>query len=444
MSSTPFARKRGILRLRLRPRPRPRPIAISISIGAALVVLPGPDVDAVTVRVPADAPTIQAGIDSTVAIPDEEGVLDTVLVAAGVYTGDGNRNLDFSRLTSPVPNDIVLRSEGGAAVTILDLGAGPDDNARGFLFRSSESRDAILEGFTIRNGWMGGAPIAGSHGRVGASGPGEGRRAAQVTAGVTARVATRAPTSERHELSGAGILVRFFTSPTIRDCVIESNYSEYSGGGVETEFGAEPRFERCVIRSNESAFVGGGGSFETGWDARPELVDCVITGNRAAVSGGGISTELSIDVIGTVVAGNVAPEGGGIRVTEAASPTLTRSILWRNGSGADGNLRVDAGAILTLACSAVDTTAMTVLGTLDLGDSIVTDPIFCDPVPFDAAPTSDGDYRLAINSPCLPAGSPCGSRIGPLDAGCGPGTPVRTITWGRLREWFGDRSGVSR
>lgn len=395
-----------------------RMLAGAVMLAAAATLSLAASAGAITIRVPDDAPTIQAAIDSTVAVPDAEGVLDTVLVAPGTYTGAGNRDLDFSRLTSPLPNDIVVIGEGGAAVTIVDVGAGPEDNARGFLFRSNESREAVLQGFTIRNGWMGGAPVAGPRGT-----------------GALAR---------RHELSGAGILVRFFTSPTIRDCVIEACYSEYSGGGVETEFGAEPRFERCVIRGNESAFVGGGGSFEIGWEARPELVDCQFTGNRARVAGGGISTELSLDVTGCLVAGNLAPEGGGVRVTGVCAPAFTRSIVWGNCSDGDGNLRIDPDASMSFECSAVDTTAMTVLGTLELLDAVNIDPIFCDPVACGVAPTVDGDYRLAVNSPCLPGASPCGDRIGPLDAGCGPGTPVRSVTWGRLRQWFDARSSASR
>lgn len=401
----------------LRATGTPTAVVAGVGLVLAVILLATPGVHAVTIRVPGDAPTIQAALDSTAAIPDVEGFLDTVLVAPGVYTGPGNRNLDFSLRTSPFPNDIVVRSEGGAAVTILDVAAGPDDNARGFTFRSGESRDAILEGFTIRNGWMGGSP----DGRGSDPGP-----------------------DRRHELSGAGIVVRFFTSPTIRDCVIESCFSEYSGGGVETEFGAEPLFERCVIRGNESAYVGGGGSFEMGWEARPELRHSVITGNLARVSGGGIYSQLAIELEGCLVAGNRSPVGGGITFTELNAPVATRTILWGNCSDGDGNLFVGAATTVTLACSAVDTTAMTVEGSLVLEDAVVIDPIFCDPSGCGAAPTVDGDYRLAVNSPCLDLGGTCEGTIGPHDVGCGVGTPVRALSWGRLRQWFGARSDASR
>jgi hypothetical protein len=62
---------------------------------------------AATIHVPADQPTIQAGIDAAV-----NG--DTVLVADGTYTGVGNRDIDFKGKA------ITVKSENGPENCIID------------------------------------------------------------------------------------------------------------------------------------------------------------------------------------------------------------------------------------------------------------------------------------------------------------------------------------
>ena len=62
---------------------------------------------AAVIRVPAEHPTIQAGINASI-----NG--DTVLVADGVYKGIGNVNIDFKG------KQITLKSQNGPVVTIID------------------------------------------------------------------------------------------------------------------------------------------------------------------------------------------------------------------------------------------------------------------------------------------------------------------------------------
>src|SRR6185295_4670181 len=87
--------------------------------------------DAATIRVPADAATIQQAIDASAAG-------DTVLVSPGTYV----ENINYRGKT------IRLVSEQGPAVTIID------GNRAGSVvtFASGENRNAVLEGFTVRNG----------------------------------------------------------------------------------------------------------------------------------------------------------------------------------------------------------------------------------------------------------------------------------------------------
>lgn len=92
-----------------------------------------------TWHVPGECPTIQAGIDSA-------ATGDIVLVADGTYTGDGNRDLDFGGKA------IVVMSENGPELTIIDCEGSPGDYHRGFYFHSGEGPASVLRGFTIKNG----------------------------------------------------------------------------------------------------------------------------------------------------------------------------------------------------------------------------------------------------------------------------------------------------
>lgn len=122
-----------------------------------------------TIRVPGDAPTIQAAIDQA-----SDG--DTVLVAPGVYL----ETIDL------LGKQITLRGEQGAAQTIIDgHGSGPV-----VRISTGPGTQPVIEGFTI----TGGRP-------------------------------------QQIGLSGAGIL-SLAMSPVIRDCIIEDNVADGIGGGV--------------------------------------------------------------------------------------------------------------------------------------------------------------------------------------------------------------------
>ena len=79
---------------------------------------------------------------------------DTVIVADGVYTGPGNRDITFPGKA------ITVRSANGAATCIIDCQGTQEDPHRGFHFADGETGDSVLDVVTIRNGSTPPAAIA--------------------------------------------------------------------------------------------------------------------------------------------------------------------------------------------------------------------------------------------------------------------------------------------
>ena len=151
---------------------------------------------AATIHVPEDYVTIQAGIDAAV-------FGDTVLVASGTYTGDGNMDLDFHGKA------ITLTSENGPELTVVDC----EYNGRGFYFTNGEGADSILEGLTIRNGY--------------ASGFGGG-----IYCDDSSPAIANCTVTDNKAGHGGGIGCADNSSPTIVNCTITGN-GDSGGGGIE-------------------------------------------------------------------------------------------------------------------------------------------------------------------------------------------------------------------
>ena len=160
-----------------------------------------------TINIPADFPNIQIGIDAS-----SDG--DTIIVADGVYSGNGNRDITFGG------RQIVLKSANGPANTVVDCQGDQWNPRKGFLFLN-EGRATVLDGFTIINGSTGPYCL---------------------------------------EYSGGGVYCE--SSPTIRNCVIRDNTNRensclYSGGGGMFCFLGSPLVVNCVFENNLSDDFGG-------------------------------------------------------------------------------------------------------------------------------------------------------------------------------------------
>ena len=121
--------------LRKSPSPQRRVLwrYATLSLALALLCLIPSALAQKTINIPADQPTIQAGINA--ASPG-----DTVLVAPNTYY----ENIDFKGKA------ITVTSSGGAAVTTID--GGNKDGIATVIFSKGETSTSVISKFTIRGG----------------------------------------------------------------------------------------------------------------------------------------------------------------------------------------------------------------------------------------------------------------------------------------------------
>ncbi|MCP4712361.1 MAG: BACON domain-containing protein, partial [Planctomycetes bacterium] len=181
--------------------------------GYQVEVLLGVLPDDGSIWVPYRYETIQAAVDAAAAG-------ETVIVAPGVYTGIGNRDIELRG------KDITVLSEMGPASSIIDC----QKLGRGFYIHEGEGAGCVIEGLTIKNGYV---ALKDIHGYL----------------------------IDPFNSMGGGIRI-FESSPTIKNCWLFDNEAE-TGGGIDlrVDFSSEkfcdPVIQDCVFRNNKATRGGG-------------------------------------------------------------------------------------------------------------------------------------------------------------------------------------------
>ena len=282
--------------------------------------------------------TIQAAIDAAI---DN----DVVIVARGVYTGEGNVNLNISG-NDYDPSDpntlhpITVRSEFGPNETIIDC----EGSARGFRFGSEVDNRFRVQGFTIRNGRAdrGGALYYAAD------------RDADPPVAATPIVDNCIFEMNRASEGGGAIWIEGVGADDavaqdaedgeyarITNCVIHDSMTQGNGGAIGITNGASPRIISTEITGNMAGGFGGGIFSNNG--SLPAIINCLITLNQSGDIGGAIYVRDSNAIIrlctimynqGLDTDDGAGPKGG--IAARDSEPEINHCIIGRSGYAIEG------------------------------------------------------------------------------------------------------------
>jgi hypothetical protein len=260
--------------------------------------------------VPSQYPTIQAAVNAA-------ATNDTVIIAPGTYTGDGNRDI-------AVNTPITIRSQEGPETCIIDCNGSANQNHYGFMLRGG-----TLAGLTITRGY------SSSGGAV--SFDGSSNMAKLTNCILTGNIGRQ-----------GGAIFCEYGNLEIINCSLTNNSSGsvnniLSSGAIFCEHGSV-LIENSTISGN-SSWAGGGINCTN--QGNVTIKNCVISDNSAlstsVMGGGGIYCDhgSGMVIIGSDISRNSALYGAGIYFTSETPVVISDCNIHDN--VADGNTRDAAG-----------------------------------------------------------------------------------------------------
>jgi len=285
---------------------------------------------------------------------------NNVKIYGGFDPGNGIRDLSHNRILPAAGPSVV---EG----SILN-----GENARPvisnvFTSATAMNNTAVLDGFTIKNGYTTGSTYGGG-------------------------------------------ISNTYASPTLRNLVVKNNKGDY-GGGLSTSYGS-PIVTDCIFTGNVAVNSGGGilNSSNSGTLAAPVFTNCIIMGNTASAGGGISNSWVSSTFINCAVTGNTATHMsrvGGVYNYANSSIVFSNSTIANNGSGINSYVSSGSSTLQNsivwdningsyyASHSLIKDKNDTSNGNIDAA-GLVADDIFTNPL--------GGDYTLKENSLAIDAG----------------------------------------
>ncbi len=283
------------------------------------------------IYVPSEYPNIQEAINRA-------WDSSTIHLADGIYTGPGNRDVDF------ISRAVTVKSENGPENCIIDCNGSQGDPHFAFIFKNNEDANSVIDGLTIKNGFY-----------------------------------------DTPQYGGA--ITCLLSSPTITRCIIRDNIAIY--GGAIACIHANPTIIRSQITSNSAE--SGGGIFSA--FKNPVIINCVLSGNKAQIGAGMFCHAGGAIVTNSTFVGNIAITHAGGIFSRRSSETVTNCIFWNNHANLFAQLWIHKEP--TYCC--IQDYQGSALGNIDV-DPCFVDPGYWDPNGTIGDTNDDfwvqGDYHL--------------------------------------------------
>lgn len=289
-----------------------------------------------TVHVPADQPSIQAGINAAA-----HG--DTVIVAPGTYY----ENLDFKG------KRITVMSSDGPETTVID-GSQPaqPERASTVKFVHGETRDTVLEGFTL----------SGGTGTLYQCTPYHSYMCGGAIFCKGAKPTVRGNRIVDNEAYYGGGIYSVDGKPAILDCLFFSNSADEHGGAgyldrshfevIDCDFiengcegvGGGMGMHDCELFMRDTRFIRNrslfGGGMSHGASCYSDIADCEFIENTTLADGAGIRNGSdTFDMSNCIFIGNDSDDAyGGAISNHYGSPTLTDCVFINNSAGYGGGM----------------------------------------------------------------------------------------------------------
>ncbi len=355
--------------------------------------------------------SIQKALDSLGPLLGNNEIVEVILLD-GVYTGPGNRDVEFYSYDYDGYRNIIVRSQNGPQNCRVDVEYDYSYMGTAFMFGGDGTAEPVLEGLTIEN-----APNA------------------AVYCGGYASTIRNCVLS----WNGTAVVGNPQSCPTLEGCDIANNFM-----GVFA-YSQSPAIIDCRIFDNEGAGVFGqsstivvrNSSFSGNYGAGVDLVGGQIAIANSVVEG---NTSTGIRLYGAqasihncTVVNNLSDNfGGGVYAGGYTDPIyidIVNCILWGNQGLQDTQVAVNSVGVLVLdlAYSNVEygQAGVKALGQSQLNwglGNIALDALFVAP----------GNHHLRPTSPCVDAGAPTAYYANQRDLDGDP------------RAWDGNGDGTAR